>query len=100
MDNASINSLMDSKDAQNTTINEAINEVKSAGIDGVNIDFEYVGNPGDDYKNKFSEFVYNIVQKIHRKVPNSRLTVPVYAASVKDTKLYDIRIIAKHTVGI
>src|SRR5258708_1543740 len=100
MDNASINSLMDSKDAQNTTINEAIKEVKSAGIDGVNIDFEYVGNPGDDYKNKFSEFVYNFVQKLHREVPNSRLTVSVYASSVKDPKIYDIPRIAKYSDGI
>src|SRR5258708_2529373 len=100
MDNASINSLMDSKDAQNTTINDAIKEVKSAGIDGVNIDFEYVGNPGDDYKNKFSEFVYNFVQKLHREVPNSRLTVSVYASSVKDPKIYDIPRIAKYSDGI
>lgn len=100
MDNYSIESLMDSKEAQEETINEAIKEVKSEGIDGINVDFEYVGNPGDEYRNKFTDFIANFTKRLHEEVPNSYLTVSVYASSVMSPKIYDIPKIADSSDGI
>lgn len=37
---------------------------------------------------------------MHQRVPDSRVTVSMYAASVKDPKIYDVAAIAKGTDGI
>lgn len=100
MDNGSIDQLMDNQEAQDKIIQETITEVKNRGIDGVNIDFEYVGDPGDEYRNKFTNFVSKFTDDLHSKIPNSKLTVSVYASSVKDPKIYDIGKIASKTDGI
>ena len=49
MDNNEIKTLLSDIEAENRAIEEATYLVKSRGIDGVNLDFEYLGNPGEDY---------------------------------------------------
>ncbi len=100
MDNYSIASLLDNPDAQANAISQIVTEVKNRGIDGVNVDFEYVGDPGDGYRTEFTNFVSNLTDKLHQQVPNSKVTVSVYALSVRDPKLYNIASLAKHTDGI
>lgn len=100
MDNTTIEQLMDNNNAQNEAINETVQEVKDKGIDGVNVDFEYMGDPGDDYRAKFSNFIKKLNDKLHQNVPNSYLTVSVYASSVKDPKIYDITKISQNSDGI
>lgn len=100
MDNDTILSLMDNFKAQEKLISDSVKEVQNRGIEGVNIDFEFVGDPGNDYRNKFSHFVLKFNQKLHREIPGSNLTVSVYASSVKDPKIYDIKKIAVSSDGI
>ncbi len=100
MDNASIRALLDDPDAKSKAISQAVAEVKKRGIDGINVDFEYGGNPGDGYRHKFSEFVGQLTDQMHQQIPSSRVTVSVYAASVKEPKIYDIASLAKKSDGI
>lgn len=100
MNNDSILALMDSKEAQNNVIDQAVQEVKSRGIDGINIDFEYVGNPGQEYRDKFSKFIKMLTQKTEREIPYSHVSVSVYASAVKDPKIYDIATLAKNNIKI
>lgn len=100
MKNDPIKTIMDDPEAQNRVISQTIQEVKNRGIDGVNIDFEYSGNPGDAYRNKFSQFVADFNHRLHQELPNSKLTISVYASAVKDPKIYDISSIAKNSDGI
>lgn len=95
MDNASIRALLDSQAAQEKTINEAVEEVQGRGIDGINVDIEYVGNPGLGYREKFTKFVKNLSDHMHAQNPNAQVSVSVYAASAKDPKLYDIKGLAE-----
>lgn len=90
MDNDSIIALLDNPDGQKNTIEEAVNVVKSRGIDGINIDFEYMGDPGLEYRDKFAFFISNLTQQMHKEIPSSKVTVSVYASSVKEPKIYDI----------
>ncbi len=90
MDNSSIEQFLDNPDAQNEAINESVKAVKDRGIDGINIDFEYVGDPGDTYRNEFSDFVGKLRDQLHKEIPSSELSVSVYATSAKDPKIYDI----------
>lgn len=100
MDNSTILSLMDDSKAQKRLIEESIVEVKNRRIEGINVDFEFVGDPGQEYRNKFSNFVSALTNKLHNEIQGSNLTVSVYASSVKDPKIYDIRKISDNSDGI
>lgn len=100
MDNYSINSVMESEEAQANVIDQTVSEVEKRGIDGINVDFEYTGDPGPEYRNRFTNFVKNITEEMHRRVPSSRVTVSVYAGSVRDPKIYDIQALANVSDGI
>ncbi|MDO8658776.1 MAG: glycoside hydrolase family 18 protein [Candidatus Levybacteria bacterium] len=100
MDGWSILNLMDNEDAKNNAIDQVVSEIQGRGIDGINVDFEYSGNPGDDYRNKFTKFVEDLTKGMHLKIPSSKVTVSVYAASVKDPKIYDIGALARVSDGI
>ena len=101
MDNDIIDAFLADASAQDRAIEEAVTEVKSRGIDGINVDFEYVGNPGSTARTAFSSFVTNLTQRMHAEVPASRVTASVYASSASSKpKLYDITEIANGTDGI
>lgn len=92
--------FLDDKNAQDNLTQNAIETVKRRGIDGVNIDFEYIADPGDRYRSEFSKFIDNLTSKMHREIPGSYVTVSVIASSVKDRKLYDVRAIGNKVDSI
>ncbi len=100
MDNKEIKGLMDNEDGQNRIITEAAAEVKNRGIDGINIDFEYSGNAGKMYRDKFTKFVSKLTKHMQEQVPDSQVTVSVYASSVKQPKIYDIYALGKEDIKI
>lgn len=100
MDNAQIRALMDDQNAQVKVINTAVGLVRTRGIDGINVDFEYMGNPGDAYRQKFTEFINALTDEMHQQVPSSQVTVSVYASAIKDPKIYDLHDLSKKADGI
>lgn len=100
MSNGPILTLLDNPQAQEQAISEVVAEVEKRGIDGVNVDFEYNGDPGDLYRQQFTKFVADLTSRMHEVNPNSKVTVSVYAASVKDPKLYDIAALSSVSDGI
>lgn len=99
-DNATIRAFLDDPNAQQTAIDQITSEVEKRGIDGINIDFEYMGNPGQGYRQEFTTFVTNLTDKMHSINPNSKVTVSVYASAVKDPKVYDLASLSPHVDGI
>lgn len=100
MTNSQIIGLLDNTNAQENAVNQIVDEVRRRGIDGVNVDLEYNGDPGPEYRDKFSSFVKNLTERMHSVNPNSKVTVSVYAASVKEPKIYDVSTLAKNTDGV
>lgn len=100
MDNDNIKAIMDDPVAQESIIAQTVEMVKNRGIDGVNVDFEYSGNPGQEYREKFSAFSKNLTDRVHNEIPGSRVTASVYASAVKDPKIYDIKTLSAATDGI
>ena len=100
MDNSTIEAFLDNNKAQEKAIAQAVWEVGRRGIDGINLDFEYLGNPGPNYRNKFSRFVKRFSEVFHSWLSDPYVTVSVYASSAKDPKLYDIGSLSKSTDGI
>lgn len=100
MNNWPIIALLDDPSAQENLIAQVVGEVQNRGIDGVNVDFEYDGDPGEGYRRLFTQFVGNLTQAMHGQNPNFKVTVSVYAASVKDPKIYDIGKLSQSADGI
>lgn len=100
MQNQPIKDLMDDLEAQERVILQSVEEVENRGIDGLNVDFEYSGDPGQEYRDKFSKFIQNLSSQMHQKIPNSKVTVSVYASAVKEPKIYDISKLSQFSDGI
>lgn len=100
MDNETIESFLANPQAQKRAIDETVALVKERGIDGINVDFEYVGDPGFANKKAFSQFVAALTERMHSEVPASHVTVSVYASSASSNKLYDIQKLANAADGI
>ncbi|QQG44486.1 MAG: hypothetical protein HYW86_01040 [Candidatus Roizmanbacteria bacterium] len=100
MNNYEIEMIMDDPQAQENLINQSVELVKKRGIDGINIDFEYGSDPGQEYRDKFTRFVSNLTNQMHQEVPGSKVTVSVYASAVKDPKIYDIGALGAKSDGI
>ncbi len=100
MDNDKIKQLLDDSDSQQRTIEQSVELVKRRGIDGINIDIEYDGDPGDEYRDKFTQFTQNLTDHMHEEVPASKVTVSVYASGVRYPKVQNIGEVAQVTDGI
>ncbi len=96
MDSDAILALMDDEDAQNIAIHETVDIVKRRGIDGINVDFEYGGNPGNEYRNKFTTFVRKLSKHLKNEIPEAKLSISVYASAVKEPKIYNLADLNPH----
>lgn len=100
MKNANIEAILEDPQAQKRSIRETVALVREHGLDGINVDFEYMGNPGDRYKDAFTKYVKDMTTALHSEVPGSQLTVSVYASAMKDPKIYDIGKISEYADAI
>jgi spore germination protein YaaH len=93
MDNLTINQFLGDPWAQEQSIESAKGMMKAFALDGFNIDIEYVGAANSQIRDAFSQFVEKFHDEIHAFSPNAEVSVSVYAAAMKDNRLYDIRAI-------
>ncbi|CAN5195448.1 hypothetical protein BH11PAT1_BH11PAT1_2320 [soil metagenome] len=100
MDSDNLDALLTDQTAQKHAIDEIVSLVKARGIDGVNVDFEYDGNPAQSYSQAYTDFLAQLNSQLKQSIPNSQLTISVYASAAKATRLYDIAAIAPHVDGI
>lgn len=100
MDPYEILAILDDKSAQDNLIDQAVTLVQKRGLDGINLDFEYGSDAGQDYTDKFSHFTSNLTKAMHKAVPSSKVTVSTYASAVKEHKIYDIKSLAQNSDGI
>lgn len=100
MNNADIRAIMDDKAAQDRLIKTSVAMVKDRGIDGINVDFEYSGNPGPVYRQKFTIFMQNLIAHMHQEVPGSKVSVSVYASAIKEPKIYNISDLGKEDLMV
>lgn len=84
-DNQSIDTFLNSPDAQNNLIGQAMYEVQNAGIDGIAIDFEYNGSWNAASAAKFPGFMQNLTRYIHQIAPNSEVAVAVPSSDFQNT---------------
>lgn len=90
-DNDDIGSILDNKEAQAKLIANILNEVKSRDLDGINIDFEYLGEPDEQYKQKFTAFSQKLSSNLHRVKPRAKLELSIMPRSARIPDIFDFK---------
>lgn len=93
-DSSNIESLAKSDAAQKSFIANALYLVNSKNLDGINIDFEYIGVPGNEVRDGFTRFITNLNTELKRQLPKASLTVDTYLVSGSENGLFNISVLA------
>lgn len=93
---SNIDSISNSDVAQKNFIANALYLVNSKQLDGVNIDFEYTGNPTSAVRDGFTRLIINLNSELKRQIPNAILTIDTYLVSGSEKQLFNIPILAKN----
>lgn len=88
--------LSTSPSAQTNFINNALFLMNSKGLDGINLDFEYIGTPDKKVIDGFSLLVINLNKEMKRQYPNSILSVDTFVDAASNTRLHDIPILSQN----
>jgi len=95
LSNNNIQDLMRSPQAQKAFISNAIYLVNSKNLDGVNLDFEFIGTAPPDIKSGFVRLTTNLNAELKRQVPHATLTVCTYIHSASVDTFFDIPLLAQ-----
>lgn len=90
MDQEIISSVLNDPAKRHRAITQTLEVVTLKNLDGVNIDFEYIGSPSVNTAQNFSRFVQEFRENLQTNNPNGTLTVDVYADAVAKVRLWDI----------
>jgi spore germination protein YaaH len=94
-DKTNIEKLVLSDDAQKTFISNVLHLVNLKSLNGVNLDFEYIGKPSDAVAGGFTRLVTNLNAELKRQVPGSTLTVDSYINAASIPGLIDVELVAE-----
>jgi spore germination protein YaaH len=92
--NDNIESLLENKDYQEKLIDNILEETKSRKLDGVNIDFEYLGEADPEYRQKFTDFSKLLKQKLNADSPKTKLALSIMPRAARDPNLFDFKSLA------
>lgn len=99
MEASVIEQFLDDRNAWDRLSADSVEILKTYGLDGVNIDFEYI--PSNNYlKGKFSEFVKSYTENLNSQLKDPYITVSVLASSVRFNRIYDISALTQMTDGV
>lgn len=94
MEAGTISAFLDDPSSWDRVADETAELINSRGLDGVNIDFEYI--PSNNHlRQRFSDFFERYSQKLRQGSKNPYITVSVLASSERFNKIYDIWRLAK-----
>jgi len=88
--NNDIENIVTSDTAQKNFIANVMYLMNEKSLDGINLDFEYVGTPDDSIRNNFTRFVTNLNTEMKRQYPQSLLTIDTYVTSANTSDLFDL----------
>jgi spore germination protein YaaH len=94
--NGNIEALVNSPESVTNFINNALYLVNSKSLDGINIDFEYVGTPTEKVRDNFSLMVDKLNKELKRQYPKSHLSVCTYIDAASETRLYDVTLLSRY----
>ncbi len=93
-DNDITDSIIFSDENTQTFISQTLNFMEEKNFDGINIDFEYLGNPDQQTKDQFTLFVSKLTQAVKQKNPNHHTSIDVFADSADSNRIWDLKNLA------
>lgn len=94
---SNIISLVTSQASRKKFVDNAVFLVNSRGLDGVNIDFEYIGEPSNEVRNGFSALIMELNSELKRQNPSASLTIDTFADAASNTRIHDTEILSKNS---
>lgn len=94
LENNLITNILDSEESQQNLIDDIITEVKDRKLQGVNIDFEYFGEPDEEYRVAFTEFSNKLNTQIDKEVPGTELSLSIMPRSAREVDLFEFEELA------
>jgi len=98
--NEDIETLVLSNQAQKKFISNAVQLINLKSLDGINIDFEYIGTPDTTVTEGFTRLIANLNSEMKRQIPGSQLTIDTYLKSGGMRDLFDIQLLEEHVDAI
>ncbi len=92
---ADIKQLFSKIEYQETFIENILAEVRAGGVDGVNLDLEYLGAFSDQERQVVTEFLSRLESKLTAEFPRVTLAIDVYGAAAKNDNIYDLPRVGK-----
>ena len=92
--NKTLESFLNNPSAQKTLTSNLIQIVESDKIDGLNLDFEYDGEPDDKYKSEFTNFAKELTSTFRTQSPKTELSIDFFPLSIEKPRLYDVASLA------
>ncbi len=89
LNNDLLASLLENPQAQKTLVSEIISLIKTNKLDGVNIDFEYFGEPAPEYKETFTSFSKQLSTEMKQETPTAHLSLSIMPRAARDPDIYD-----------
>lgn len=95
-DNEDIEMVSKNASYQDEFISNALFLINSKNLDGINIDFEYIGDPDEATRNGFTELITKLNQELKRQIPDSNLSIDTYLVSGGRFDLFDIQALSEN----
>ncbi len=95
-DNDNIKRVTTSDEAQKRFIANAVQLVNAKSLDGINIDFEYVGVAPENTRKGFVRLIANLNEELKRQHPNALLTVDTYVTAGSRNDFFEISLLEEH----
>lgn len=90
MDNDDISSIVNNAQNRQLAIASIIQVAQDQQFDGINIDFEYVGNPDPNTRRNFATFATVLANTCHQTIPECEMSIDIYADSAIKFRLWDL----------
>lgn len=89
-DQDQISAIVNNPNSYNRAIETIMSYVLERHFDGVNVDFEYVGNPDPETKKNFTRFMYSLNLTCKIKSPGCEISVDTFADAASKNRLWDM----------
>lgn len=94
---ANMISLLTNPKASENFVNNALYLMNTKALDGINVDFEYIGTPDQKVIDGFSLLIIDLNKQLKRVYPNAKLTVDTFVDAASAKRIHDIPILAQNS---
>lgn len=89
LDNALIEAILNNNTMQENLITDTTKEITTHKLNGVNIDFEYTGEPALVYRQEFTSFSKKLESQLKHQSSNAKLSLSIMPLAGSKKDLYD-----------